>query len=246
MAGKKFIGANWKMNPMPAGALDAGSPYQSNKDVDVVVFPTSLDLKTCVDGGIITGAQCARPEAIGAFTGDISIPMIKGLGCTHVLCGHSDRRAFHYETDAFVGEQVAAAIQSGLTPVLCIGETASEHDDGKTKDALKRQLSVVLNQQADFSTLVIAYEPVWAISRGDPNKPAASTQDAQNAHKFIRSLLPKELQSLRIIYGGSMKGSNAAELLAQPDIDGGLVGGASLKPDDFGKIVQAAAMTRGI
>ena len=163
--------------------------------------------------------------------------MLAEMGCSHVLSGHSDRRRFHGETDAFVAEQADAARKVGLIPIVCIGETGEERKAGKSKDIIRRQLAALHIDDV----LILAYEPVWAISRGDPNTPAATSADAQEMHAFIRSLLPASLRSsVRIIYGGSMKGDNAAELLRQPDIDGGLVGGASLKPEEFRRIVDAA------
>lgn len=236
-----FLGANWKMNPIPAGALEKDSPYFSTGDPQVVVFPALLNMQSCIRlGNLIVGAQCGRAEDTGAFTGDVSMKHLQEFGVTYVLCGHSERRRYHGETDEMVGTQVASAIAHGLTPILCIGETAEEHGAGKTKEILKRQIEVVLKTQtSNLKTLLIAYEPVWAISGGDPTKPAATAADAQEVHAYIRSLLPKELQSVRILYGGSMKGSNAAELLKEPDIDGGLIGGASLKPQEFAAIITA-------
>lgn len=243
MKKKFFLGANWKMNATPAAALVAGSPYHAT-DPTVVVFPMVTEIEKCKKAGLTVGAQCGHAKASGAFTGDIPMQTLKDLGCTYVLCGHSERRQYHGETDDSVAEQVIAASTLGLIPILCIGEKADERAAGKTHDVLKRQLSCLLSH-SQFSIInsqfLIAYEPVWAISGGDPNKPAATTEDAESAHRFIRSLLPKELQSTPILYGGSMKASNAKELLAQPNIDGGLIGGASLKPEDFGTIVEAAA-----
>jgi triosephosphate isomerase len=235
-----FIAANWKMNPPPNGFDTSDSPYRSTDIVDVAVFATFLDLPNCIRAKIPTGAQFARPEATGAFTGDVSMAMVKSAGCTYVLCGHSDRRRFHLESDTFIAEQATAALKTGLIPVVCIGETEEEHDAGKTKEVVTRQLKAIPD-----GVTIIAYEPVWAISRGDPSKPAATPKDAQDIHALIRSLLPKSRQEqTRLLYGGSMKGSNAHELLSQPDIDGGLVGGASLKIDDFKKIVEAATALR--
>ncbi|MDD5056090.1 MAG: triose-phosphate isomerase [Candidatus Peribacteraceae bacterium] len=243
---KLLIAGNWKMNPAPAGFDADDSPFRSRKNVDVAVFPTFLDLRRCIDAGIPCGPQFGRPEPTGAFTGDISMAMAAKLGCQYALCGHSDRRQFHHETDEEIAKQFVAAIDNNLIPIFCFGETESEHDAGKTIEVLKRQLQPIITILTGSLSLTadrfsLAYEPVWAISRGDPNKPAATSKDAQEIHALIRSLLPKDKQaSTRILYGGSMKGSNAAELLAQPDIDGGLVGGASLKIDDFRKIVEAA------
>lgn len=246
MTKKLFLGANWKMNPPPQGALQSGTPYFSDGDPEIVVFPMFVDLQNCIESGqLIVGAQCGRAEPNGAFTGDVSMQSLKECGCFYVLCGHSDRRRYHHETDEEVGRQCIAAADSGLIPVLCIGETAEERATDNTKEVLQRQLSFLKEFHSSSLTAhscLIAYEPVWAISGGDPNKPAAGTAEAQAVHQFIRSILPKELQATRIIYGGSMKGSNAAELLAQPDIDGGLIGSASLQPQEFTQIVKAATL----
>lgn len=232
-----LIAANWKMNPAP-DALDA---YKTADSVDTVVFPTALDIPTCLSAGIVTGAQFGHPEDTGAFTGDVSMKMIKDTGCTHVLCGHSERRQYHSESNAFVAAQVASAITHNLTPILCIGETDEERKAGKEKDIVKEQIEAViekLNTENSMENgkwqMEIAYEPVWAIGTGN----TATPKDAQEMHAFIRSLLPGDVrEQTRILYGGSMKPENAEELLNQPDIDGGLVGGASLVPEKFAEIV---------
>ncbi len=235
MRSRPIIAANWKMNPAPAGFDTKDSPYRTQKDVTVVVFPTYLDLAACLEAGLLTGPQFGHAEASGAHTGDCSLAMAKALGCTYALCGHSDRRRDHGETDAFVAAQAQMALRLRLIPIVCTGETAEERASGKAQETVRRQVEAVPQ-----GVTIIAYEPVWAISRGDPTKPAATVEEAQNMHHFIRSLLPASRKETAILYGGSMNGSNAAELLAQPDIDGGLVGGASLKPDEFAKIVAAA------
>jgi triosephosphate isomerase len=243
---KLLVAANWKMHPAPEG-FDAGnSPYRPRGDVDVVVFPTFLDLYACIEADLATGGQCGRPEPTGAFTGDISVQMVKDAGCTFILCGHSDRRRFHGETDEFVAAQASAALEIGLIPIVCVGETAEERAAGKTEEVIRRQMHTLNIQHSTFNIPpVLAYEPVWAISRGDPNKPAATTRDAEEMHALIRSLLPGELRDqIRIIYGGSMKAANAEELLKQPNIDGGLVGNASLNPEEFRTIVEAAARAK--
>lgn len=240
MSKRFLIAANWKMHPAPADFDASGSPYLQHANVDVVVFPTFLDLQKCIGAKLMVGAQTGHPEEHGAFTGDISIAMVKALGCRYVMCGHSECRKNHGETDAFVAEQACAALELGLHPIVCIGETAEERSSGKAKDVVKRQLKPIPHGE-----VTIAYEPVWAISGGDPTKPAATANDAQEMHAFIRSLLPKDEQvKTRILYGGSMNGKNCKELLSCPDIDGGLVGGASLKPDEFRMIVECAAMMK--
>jgi triosephosphate isomerase len=159
--------------------------------------------------------------------------MVKALGCGYVLCGHSERREHHGETDADVSAQLSSALKVGLEPFVCIGETEKERADGKEKEVIERQMAGLSFDES----VIIAYEPVWAIGKGK----SATAAQAQEMHAFIRSLLPKELKEvIRIIYGGSMNAANAKEILSQPDIDGGLVGGASLKPEEFAKIVEIA------
>jgi triosephosphate isomerase len=238
--GKKLIAANWKMSPAPAD-LQA---FKSTKDVDAVVFPTFLDIPLCLDARLTVGAQYGHPEDSGAHTGDISMKMVKDLGCSYVLCGHSERRKDHGETNEFVAMQVISALKHGLHPILCVGETWEERKAGKSKDVVKTQLEAVLRLlTTNYSLLTIAYEPVWAISGGDASKPAASAADAEDMHSFIRNLLAtgyRPIANCQILYGGSMKPENAEELLKQPNIDGGLVGGASLDPEKFRKIVRLA------
>jgi len=232
-----FLGANWKMHPIPKDALAPDSPYHDQPGVKVVVFPSLIHLLPCHKAGLICGAQCARPEQSGAFTGDTGMAMLEAEGIPFVLCGHSDRRRQHGETDEEISAQVRAAVALNITPVVCIGETLEQRESGKTEEVLRRQLETIQPPPS----AIIAYEPIWAISGGDPNKPAASTADAENAHRFIRSLLPEASRAItRLLYGGSMKGSNALDLLMQPNIDGGLIGGASLKPKEFAMIVEAA------
>ncbi len=235
---KFLIAANWKMNSAPDGAFAHDSPYQTHANVDVIVFPTYLDLEHCLDAKIIAGPQYAHAEPSGPHTGDIGMKMAASLGCRYVLCGHSDRRTEHKETDEEVAAQVIAALECGMHPVVCVGETLAERKGGKEHTVIQRQLKALPLE----SDLTIAYEPVWAISRGDPNTPAATAKDAQEMHAFIRSLLPEDRKEMtRILYGGSMKPNNSEKLLGQPDIDGGLIGGASLDPQQFQKIVEIAA-----
>jgi triosephosphate isomerase (TIM) len=235
MSRTRFIGANWKMNPPPSGALEAGSPFVAKGTTEVVVFPSFLDLRVCA-GKLKTGAPYGRPEASGAFTGDVSLQMAKDAGARYVLCGHSERRRHHEENDAFVAAQVKAAVALGLVAVLCIGESADEQELKTTEDVLKRQLSAVLTACNGLSAknFIVAYEPVWAIGSGR----TAAPKDAQAVHAFIRGLLPDK--AIRIIYGGSVTGKNATDFFKEPDIDGALVGGCSLKPDEFRAIVEAA------
>ena len=256
-----FLGANWKMNAAP----EQLSIYKSENAPTVVVFPSFLDLKNCIDAGLSVGAQCGRSETSGAFTGNVSMVMLKGFGCSYVLCGHSERRRHHGENDEQVAKQAEAALKTGLVPIVCIGETMDEREEGMTEEVLKRQLSSlekVFNKASEGVGLagpapgghnlgkgepargtplggpfaLIAYEPIWAISNGNGNSEAMGASEAQKMHAFIRSIRPKT----PILYGGSMNAKNAKELLSQPDIDGGLIGQASLNPSEFGKIVEIA------
>ncbi len=228
---KFLIAANWKMNPPPAGFDAANSPYRAESAIDVVVFPSSVDLSHCIDAQLIVGGQTGRPEPSGAFTGDISITQLKKMGCRYVLCGHSERRKNHGETDEYVAQQAIAALEVGLHPIVCVGETEEERKKEKQNDVVKKQMKDLP------SGVTIAYEPVWAIGTGK----TATPKDAQQMHAFIRSLLPKdERASVRILYGGSMNAANAEDLLKQEDIDGGLIGGAALKLEEFRGIVEVA------
>jgi triosephosphate isomerase len=178
----------------------------------------------------------------GAYTGEISGPMLRDYGCTYVIVGHSERRTLYGETDAMVAEKYGAAQVAGLIPILCVGETLQEREANQTEAVVARQLDAVLDKHGigSFKNAVIAYEPVWAIGTGK----TATPQQAQEVHRFIRSrLTPKDktvAENTRILYGGSMKGSNARELLTQADIDGGLIGGASLQAEEFLTICRAA------
>ena len=234
-----LLAANWKMNPPPAGALQtamgdhSANPYHPHSDIDVVVFPTFLDLHKTTAAGLISGGQYGRSETSGAYTGDISMAMLGAAGCRYVLCGHSERRANHGETDTDIAAQVIAALEQKIHPIVCIGETLEEREKGHAESVVKKQLKALPLE----SDITIAYEPVWAIGTGK----TASAKQAQGMHAFIRSLLPEDRQEkTRILYGGSVKADNAEELLSQPDIDGALIGGASLKPEEFGEMVKIA------
>ena len=240
---KLFIAANWKMNPIPNGALDDDSPFRKTSDVDIAVFPTFVDLERCIAAKLPVGAQCGHPSEHGAHTGDVSLSMLNTLGCQYVLCGHSERRQHHGETDEDVAEQTAAAVDVGLHPIVCVGETLEERETGQAEEVVGRQVGVVLEkisekriENSEKYKMTIAYEPVWAIGTGK----TATPEEAQAMHKFIRKKLSIINYQLSIIYGGSMKPANAESLLSQPDIDGGLIGGASLKKESFAEIVQIA------
>lgn len=222
-----LLACNWKMNPAPAGCDADGSPYRGN---NVVVFPALTDLPTVREAKLVFGAQCGRSEPKGAFTGDCSMPMLKAAGCTYVLCGHSERRRYHGETDEAVIAAVIAAIEAGLHPIVCIGETQEEHDAGKTHAVLKKQLKHL----PSAPRLTIAYEPVWAIGTGN----TATERDIADAHACIRSVVQDP--AVAILYGGSVNAQNAGAILRVPEVGGLLIGGASLKPDEFAQIVEAA------
>ncbi len=227
-----LIAANWKMHVPPAGFDASDGPYRSRNGVDVAVFPTFLHLQACIDAGLAVGAQCGRPEEHGAFTGDVSMGMLKTTGCRYVLCGHSERRKFHGETDADIASQAAAALAAGLQPIVCVGETAEDRQAGRERETVERQLSGLPE-----GVSVIAYEPVWAIGTGKTPTP----EEIQTMHAFIRQRMPKaQRDALRILYGGSLTPENASGILPLPDVDGGLIGGCSLKPKDFAAVIAVA------
>jgi len=248
MARTPFIAGNWKLNLTIAEgvALVQGLKQALKSGVEVAVCPTALALASVVEAAkgsaIGVGAQNAYWEEKGAFTGEISASLIKAAGAQYVLLGHSERRQLFAETDATVNKRLKAVLAQGLVPILCIGETLAERQGGKLQEVLKTQVEGAIAgfTPDQLGTLVVAYEPVWAIGTGV----TATTAQAQEAHAFVRGLLRAKLgnlaDALRIQYGGSVKADNAKELLAQPDIDGALVGGASLKIADFSAIIAAA------
>ncbi len=247
---KPIIAANWKMNKTTCEAVaffEALLPKISGtcEQVEVVVIPPFTAIAACrpAAGGVGIGAQNMHPEPSGAFTGEISASMLLDLGVSYVVLGHSERRAFFGESDHFINQKLKRALASGLTPILCVGETLEQRDAGEVAAVLDRQISGCLAdvEPSALPKVVIAYEPVWAIGTGRTASPA----QAQEAHSLIRTklsmLFTKEAaEQVRIQYGGSVKPGNARELLACPDIDGALVGGASLAADDFAAIVLAA------
>jgi len=249
---KKLIAGNWKMNKTSADALalvaEIAATAGRQTDVEVVVCPPFTSIETVAKGiegsTLKLGAQNMHHEAGGAFTGEISAPMLRALFATHVILGHSERRAYCGETDALVNKKVLAALKHQLKPILCVGETLAERESGSTLKVVQTQTEAALEGVSKelAPSVVIAYEPVWAIGTGK----VATTEQAQEVHAFIRGLLTKLFtepvaQKVRILYGGSMKPSNAPELLAQKDIDGGLIGGASLEARSFVELVNAAA-----
>lgn len=228
---KILLAANWKMHSPPQGWDAEASPYKAHDAVDIVVFPTFLDIRTCLEKFLVVGGQYGRSEPNGAFTGDVSMNILAEHGAKYVLCGHSERRKYHGETDELVAAQVEAALAAGLQPIVCVGESLQEREAGLEKPIIERQVQAIANP------VIFAYEPIWAIGTGKTALPS----QAQEMHAFIRSLLADRAESTRILYGGSANAENAKELLEQPDIDGLLVGGASLKPDVFRSIVDTAA-----
>ena len=189
---------------------------------------------------IDVGAQDVSTQASGAYTGEVSAAMLKDLGCHYAIVGHSERRQYHGETDVLVADKARAALASGITPIVCVGETLAEREAGLTEEVVKRQLAAVIHANGHcISEIVVAYEPVWAIGTGK----TASPQEAQAVHAVLRAQLKaatEHFAGIKILYGGSMNAANAATLLVQPDIDGGLIGGASLKATDFLTIIAAA------
>jgi triosephosphate isomerase len=251
MIRKKLIAGNWKMNKTSPDAVQLAQEIVDvvgkNTEVDIVVCPPFTALESvakAVDGSTVKlGAQNMHPEVSGAFTGEVSAPMLRALFVVHVVLGHSERRQYFGETDAFINKKVLTALKNQLRPILCVGETLAEREAGSTLKVVQTQLEAGLEGVSkDMATsIVIAYEPVWAIGTGK----VATTEQAQEVHAFIRTLLLKLFgdqlaQRIRILYGGSMKPSNAPELLTQKDIDGGLIGGASLEARSFIDLVKAA------
>ena len=245
---RPLIAGNWKMYKTCSEAVATADRLKHLvKDVskvDIMIAPsfTSLSLVSEVLSGsnIHLGAQNLSWHAEGAYTGEISAGMLKSTGCDHVILGHSERRQYFQETDETVNKRIVTAIKEGLVPVFCVGETETERETNITFSVLDKQVTTGLQGIAleDLSKLVVAYEPVWAIGTGK----TATTEQAQEVHQYIRSLLEKAhgsdfAESIRIVYGGSVKPNNVGELMSMPDVDGGLVGGASLDAVSFSKIV---------
>ena len=248
---KTIIAGNWKMNKnhQEAGTLAQAivEKVSGIQDVEIVLCPTFTSLsavEASIKGtNVALGAQNMHWGKEGAYTGEISSNMLLTLGCQFVILGHSERRSYFHESDEIVAKKVDAAIKAGLTPIVCVGETREEREKEITKDVVKRQITGAFKDLTadEFEGMVIAYEPVWAIGTGL----TATTEQAQEVHEFIRrhiaGMFGSDLaESTRIQYGGSMKPGNARELLDQPDIDGGLIGGAALDADSFEGIIRAA------
>ncbi|WP_343730728.1 triose-phosphate isomerase [Duganella sp.] len=245
---RKLVIGNWKMNGNRAGnsALLSGIVAGLNDfGADCAVCVPAPYLAQCqaelTGTPVAWGGQDVSVHACGAYTGEVSAAMLADFGSTYVLCGHSERRAYHGESSALVAQKAVAALGLGLTAVVCVGETLEQREAGQTEEVICAQLQAVLDviEPAQISKLVLAYEPVWAIGTGK----TATPQIAQDAHRFLRDCVAKKdaaaAQAVQILYGGSMKPENAKELMAQPDIDGGLIGGAALKASDFLGIIQA-------
>jgi triosephosphate isomerase len=229
-----LIAGNWKMHKGPAEAAADCADLRNRElpqGVDVVVCPPFVSLAAAVQvlagTDVAVAAQNVHWEPVGPFTGEVSAPMLRELGVYGAIVGHSERRQHFGETDESVAKRARAALDTGLSVIACVGETEAQRDAGETEDVLRRQVSVLEHDE----NLVIAYEPVWAIGTGK----TATPELAQQAHAFVKSLL-----DVPVLYGGSVKPDNAAELLAQPDVDGALVGGASLEVDSFLAICRAA------
>jgi triosephosphate isomerase len=242
---RKLVVGNWKMHgsrPANAELLTAilgARPYAADVAVCVPYVFLTETAATLAGSDIRWGAQDVSAHEQGAYTGEISAGMLHECGCRYTLVGHSERRAYHAEGDALVASKAQAALARGVTPIVCVGETLAEREAGQTEAVVKRQLSAVIHQLAHCAAeMVVAYEPVWAIGTGR----TASPEQAQAVHAVLRAQLQAVTghgANMKILYGGSVKADNAKELFAQPDIDGGLIGGAALKAADFIAICRA-------
>ncbi len=239
---KKLIAGNWKMNGSLSEAAALSKSIPNVENVDICICPPFLHIQTVKDNlqsGVFLGAQNSSQFKNGAYTGDISATMVKDIGAEYVILGHSERRQYFGATDQIISEQAVLAHAEGLITIICVGETESERDQGKAEDVVKSQLLGSLPDCATSENTVIAYEPVWAIGTGK----TATPDDVKSMHAFIRNVLKERLDKLaaiRILYGGSVKPDNAKDLLHIDNVDGALVGGASLKTDQFMAIVNAA------
>jgi triosephosphate isomerase (TIM) len=246
---RKLIAGNWKMN----GSLAANAVLLN--EIKGELGQPACDVAVCVPAPYFTQCQAALASSpvawggqdisvheSGAYTGEISGAMLRDFGCAYVIVGHSERRSYHFESDELIGQKTVRALKAGLTPIVCVGESLAEREAGQTDAIVGMQVDAVLAVigSEDVTKLVVAYEPVWAIGTGK----TATPQMAQDVHAMLRTKLasknPTAAAGVQILYGGSMKSDNAKELLAMPDIDGGLIGGASLKSADFLAIIRAA------
>ncbi|MCX6096081.1 MAG: triose-phosphate isomerase [Candidatus Bipolaricaulota bacterium] len=255
MARRRLIAANWKMNKTPEETeafVRSFLPEAARQaSLEVLLLPpfTSLDRagRLLVGTGIALGAQDLHFEAAGAFTGEVSAAMLSACGCRYVLVGHSERRALLREDDALVNRKLRRAVASGLVPILCVGETLAERRGGETERRIAAQLAAALDgvESRDVRPLIIAYEPVWAIGTGEAASPAAAEEVMGRIRETVGSAHGKEArEGVRLLYGGSVTPQNIASFLDRPDIDGALVGGASLRPDALARIVAAASSER--
>jgi triosephosphate isomerase len=243
---RKLVAGNWKMhgNHSSNAELLAGIAGARPFGCDVAVcvpFPYLSETAVALAASELRwGAQDCSAHAQGAYTGEVSVAMLAEFGCRYVIVGHSERRQYHAESDQLVADKAKAALASGLTPIVCVGETLAQREAGETADVVKRQLSAVIHALGHCAgEMVVAYEPVWAIGTGR----VATPEQAQAVHALLRAQLKAatpQAEHMQILYGGSMKPDNAVSLLSQPDIDGGLIGGASLKAADFVAICRAA------
>ena len=246
---KKIVAGNWKMNTLLKDGMELAKAVEKlekekQSDALVIIAPPYTHLSRVndlIDGVKLAAQNCASEEA-GAFTGEIAPDMLVSVGVEYVILGHSERRSYFHEDDELLNKKTRLALSKGLKPIFCCGEVLAEREEGKLFDVIRTQLTVGLAglTREDLSKVVIAYEPVWAIGTGV----VATPDQAQEMHKFIRDLLlelfdAEVAENMTILYGGSCKPSNAAELFANPDVDGGLIGGASLKAEDFLGIVNA-------
>ncbi len=248
---KPLIAGNWKMNTDAASAVSLARDVLQRtarlRSVDLAVFPPAPLIPAVLrvlDGSVVgVGGQDLSAESEGAFTGEVSATMLTSLGCRYVLVGHSERREYHIESDELVRRKVGRALDAGLVPIVCVGEKLAERDAGETFSRIERQVTVGLDglTPEQMARVVVAYEPVWAIGTGRTATPA----QAEEVHEFIRNLLSSRFggevaAATRILYGGSVKAGNALELMSQKDVDGALVGGASLSGEGFAAIAESA------
>ena len=247
---KPVIAGNWKMHKLLAESVETALSLKTlvanANHCEIVIAPVFTVLKTLVDklegSNIQVAAQnCATEQKFGAQTGEVAASMVRDIGCTHVIVGHSERRQFYGETDETVNQKTLAALAAGLKPIVCVGETLSERQAASAEEVVEEQLKRSLHNltTADMKSIIIAYEPVWAIGTGE----TATPEQAQEMHGFIRRSLEKQhsyavAAAVRILYGGSVKPSNIERLMGQADIDGALVGGASLEAESFSQIVN--------
>ncbi len=252
MARRYFIAGNWKMNNTASKAVELingiNAQIAGETSVDVAVCPTftALDAasKALAGSNVKLGAQNMYTKASGAYTGEISAEMLKEFNCTYVILGHSERREYFKETDAFINEKVKVVLENGMKPILCVGEKLEEREAGNTIAVVSKQTSEGMAglSAEDAQKVVIAYEPVWAIGTGKTATPAMAQEVHAEIRKVLAGLFGAEAsENIQILYGGSMKPENADDLLKEKDIDGGLIGGAALKADSFVALVKSAA-----